>query len=60
MGEISPGHPNPGSEEACAKGCKCPVLDNGHGRGPGPFWINEDCPLHGRGPTSTLDLTATD
>ena len=49
---------NPGSEEAVAAGCKCPVLDNGHGKGiygggvkneKGKviFWINEDCPLHG-------------
>ena len=45
--------PNPGSDEALAIGCLCPVLDNGHGneelgriRG---FWINEDCPIHGGG-----------
>lgn len=25
--------PNPGSPEAIKAGCKCPVLDNGHGRG---------------------------
>lgn len=25
--------PNPGSREAIALGCKCPVLDNAHGRG---------------------------
>lgn len=25
--------PNPGSDEAAAKGCICPVIDNGHGRG---------------------------
>jgi len=42
--------PNPGSDEAIAQGCTCPVLDNGHGdeelgriRG---FWISEGCPLH--------------
>ena len=39
--------PNPGSDEAIALGCTCPVLDNGHGRGSGPFWITVDCPLHG-------------
>ena len=43
--------PNPGSDEALAAGCQCPVMDNGHGRGsswgPGKFWINADCPLHG-------------
>ena len=24
---------NPGSDEAVARGCQCPVLDNAHGRG---------------------------
>lgn len=41
---------NPGSPAAIAAGCRCPVLDNGHGRGsgwgPGEFWISGDCPLH--------------
>ena len=43
--------PNPGSDEALDQGCRCPVIDNGHGneklgktRG---FWINAECPLHG-------------
>jgi hypothetical protein len=43
--------PNPGSDEAIALNCCCPVLDNGHGnpelgkiRG---WWINDDCPIHG-------------
>jgi hypothetical protein len=43
--------PNPGSDAALAKGCNCPVLDNGHGnpelgriRG---FYITAGCPLHG-------------
>lgn len=26
--------PNPGSDEAVAMGCRCAVLDNGHGRQP--------------------------
>jgi|WetSurMetagenome_2_1015567.scaffolds.fasta_scaffold00223_29 hypothetical protein len=43
--------PNPGSGEAVAKGCTCPVLDNAHGKGTlwgdDTFWINGDCPLHG-------------
>jgi hypothetical protein len=46
--------PNPGSDEAIAAGCTCPVMDNGHGAGYGwaigytrAFWITEDCPLHG-------------
>jgi hypothetical protein len=44
---------NPGSDEARAGGCKCPVIDNSHGRGAydtpgGPvFWVNDDCPIHG-------------
>lgn len=50
--------PNPGSDEALALGCRCPVLDNSHGKGAWgypvdesgkpSFWINENCPLHGR------------
>jgi hypothetical protein len=46
--------PNPGSDEAIALNCCCPVLDNGHGAGfpwgdsKDPcFWINQECPLHG-------------
>jgi hypothetical protein len=44
-------HP-PGSDAALAKGCKCPVLDNAHGKGVmgdgerNGWWITEDCPLH--------------
>lgn len=48
--------PNAGSEEALARGCLCPVFDNGHGKGSGyvdeegnpTFWVNEFCPLHAR------------
>lgn len=46
--------PNPGSDEAIKMGCKCPVLDNAHGKGCGwpaegvAFWINEHCELHGK------------
>lgn len=42
--------PNPGSDEALERGCKCPVLDNHHGRGHlvgGDFVIVPSCPLHG-------------
>ena len=44
--------PNPGSKEARAKGCLCPVIDNHYGEGmpypDGPrFWINAECPVHG-------------
>lgn len=38
--------PNPGSDEARAQGCTCPVLDNHRGLGSGPFWITDGCPLH--------------
>lgn len=45
--------PNPGSDEAIKRGCKCAVLDNYHGKGfPwGPdqvtsFWISASCQLH--------------
>jgi hypothetical protein len=48
--------PNPGSVEAIAMECTCPILDNGRGRGSGMlgsegqplFWIADDCPLHGQ------------
>ena len=49
---------NPGSDEAIAAGCTCPVMDNGHGRGylggetNGQGWtafiVTRDCPLHGK------------
>lgn len=44
--------PNPGSDDAVAQGCTCPVLDNGRGRGAYQidgvwlFWCAQDCPLH--------------
>jgi hypothetical protein len=48
--------PNPGSPEAKARGCKCPVLDNAYGRGylggvkdkkgQTVFVFREGCPLH--------------
>lgn len=45
--------PKPGSREARSQGCRCPVIDNHHGRGRGGdgqqhgWWIAQDCPLHG-------------
>ncbi len=38
--------PNPGSDEALALGCRCPVLDNGRGRAGPPWWITQGCPVH--------------
>jgi hypothetical protein len=43
--------PTPGSPEALAQGCLCPVIDNHRGKGfpgeDGPnFWITGGCPLH--------------
>lgn len=51
---------NPGSQEALAAGCRCPVIDNGRGRGYGGgsvrdkngdvvFVVASDCPIHGLG-----------
>lgn len=45
--------PLPGSNEAIAAGCKCPVIDNNHGAGAYEvdgkpvYWMSEDCPIHG-------------
>lgn len=45
--------PNPGSDEAVAGGCTCPVLDNDHGAGHYSdgdavmFIMDAACPLHG-------------
>jgi len=45
--------PNPGSKEAIAQGCKCPVMDNNRGAGvpnghgnPPVFWYSSDCVVH--------------
>jgi len=44
------GVPNPGSDEAVAIGCTCPVMDNARGKGymciPDYYWISGDCPVH--------------
>jgi hypothetical protein len=49
--------PKPGSKEAVALGCTCPVVDNHHGAGfpfhekdgtiVNAFWIDAACQLHG-------------
>lgn len=47
--------PTPGSSEARARGCKCPVLDNNHGAGigiEGCFVTRDDCPIHGEPETA--------
>lgn len=47
----------PGSDEALAAGCKCPVLDNARGRGymgcPGAWVKLATCPLHGQDVSGT-------
>ncbi len=45
--------PNPGSKEAIAKGCRCPVIDNHYGKGIPTedgleFWYSADCPVHNK------------
>ena len=46
---------NPGSDEAVKLGCKCPALDNNHGKGvpseEGPlFWFSGECAYHQKYP----------
>jgi len=49
--------PPPGSDAAIVLGCKCAIIDNGHGRGAyivdgAPvFWISANCEIHGDGST---------
>jgi hypothetical protein len=42
--------PNPGSDEAIAAGCTCPILDNAHGAGylgqAGVFVFTQGCLVH--------------
>ncbi len=50
----SKGIPNPGSDEAIALSCLCPIIANNHGHQGlgreglllGGWWITENCPLH--------------
>lgn len=42
---------NPGSNAAIDAGCRCPVMDNNHGKYP-PFppdswYLSGNCPIHG-------------
>lgn len=54
--------PNPGSKEALALGCSCPILDNSHGLGfpwegnITSFWVSENCPLHGKQEEDDADV----
>jgi hypothetical protein len=37
----------PGSVDAIARGCTCPVLSNGHGHAnPDWTWVTAGCPVH--------------
>jgi hypothetical protein len=42
--------PNPGSDEAVALGCSCPIMDNSYGAGymgmEDTFIYNQSCELH--------------
>lgn len=47
--EAIPTQEQPGSDAAIEAGCRCPVLDNGHGWGyitEGQYVISGDCPMH--------------
>jgi hypothetical protein len=50
MAETIAAPPNPGTKEAEAIGCLCPVLDNCHGKGymgqEGIFVFTVNCPVH--------------
>jgi hypothetical protein len=53
----------PGGDQALEQGCRCPVLDNGHGnvdlaRDRGGWHIVSDCPLHGFGGTHPAEIPA--
>lgn len=45
--------PYPGSKQALAQGCLCPVMDNAQGKGCGGdghqfgWYVSGDCPIHG-------------
>jgi hypothetical protein len=46
--------PNPGSDDAVSRGCKCPAVDNARGGGIPTsdgiaFYYSDDCPVHGNG-----------
>lgn len=47
---MTPNTPPPGSPEAVKLGCKCPRMDNGHGKGymgvAGVYVYHGECPVH--------------
>lgn len=61
--------PHPGSREALDAGCRCPVLDNNHGRFPpcppdengegAQWWITWGCPVHAPVPCTLQSGTGT-
>lgn len=62
---MSKTEPNPGSAEAVANGCTCPVIDNRGGKGVPAgkdraplFWYNISCPVHGDAQLCTAYETA--
>lgn len=44
-------HMRPGSDTARAKGCVCPVMDNGRGHNPYRLIVSEGCAVHCPPPT---------
>lgn len=53
--------PNPGSDAATMRGCKCPVIDNHYGAGfptkdGRAFYISVECEMHGGGPWAPRTL----
>lgn len=50
--------PNPGTPEAVALGCHCPIYDNRHGvevPGHEGWWIVLGCPVHAPTETAVVD-----
>lgn len=47
---VEPARARPGSAEAIASGCTCPVHDNNHGKWsplpPDSYYVDADCPVH--------------
>lgn len=39
---------NPASKAAIEQGYTCPVMDNAYGGEREWYWVNENCPLHGK------------